>query len=132
MPSVGLPLQVQLRVSEAASSKSLGSLAQLHVFMEGQTANFEQLLSFNGKYTHNIDKVANQLRPCCRETGQQKAVLDLLKLPESLFDRSLPRQRVTNMLCLIETFSIQLAPSPSQKDQVSGSDGPFAGYLWVY
>lgn len=54
----------------------------------------------------------------CRETGQQKAVLDLLLLPESLFDRSLPRQRITNILCLLETICIQLALPGHTNNQV--------------
>ena len=45
---------------------------------------------------------------CRREGGQLGAVLDMLKLPESLFSRGLPRQRAANLLCLLDTLTLNL------------------------
>ncbi len=46
-------------------------------------------------------------------------VLDMLKLPESIFNRGLPRQRVANLLCLLDTLIIHLVvQSDSSPGQV--------------
>lgn len=48
-----------------------------------------------------------------READHLKGLPELLKLPESHFSRSLPRQRSANILCLLDTFILLMVRPPA-------------------
>jgi len=68
-------------------------------------------------------------------------VLEILKLPESMFNRNLPRQRAANLLSLLDTLIIHLVPqndAPGVQGQVTtphlyyylGSTSRLHKYAW--